>query len=150
PLHGRPRMRSPTSFASRAPSRSAIALALLLACRAAPAAPRCMTVNDFNAFMDQQVSAAVDVTLGFTVTGVNLDDYFNGKGWLAELADTKCAGMGTASLKVYGTSNPINGAHPPGTLKLEYGSNCCASQGCPIEYWADPNPGPPIFKQPSQ
>jgi MYXO-CTERM domain-containing protein len=108
------------------------------------------SVDDFNAFMDTQIVSATSVTLDFTVTGVNLDDYFNGKGWLAELADTRCTGGGTASLKVYGTSSPLNTAHPPGTLKLEYGSFCCAAQTCPVEYWASPMPGDQVFSQPSQ
>lgn len=107
-------------------------------------------VDDFNAYMDTQIVSATTVTLDFDVTGVNLDDYLNGKGWLAELADTKCAGGGVASLKVYGSSDPLNTAHPPGTLKLEYGSSCCAAQTCPVEYWASPMPGPQVFSQPSQ
>ena len=54
---------------------------LVLAPRAAVAAEQCMTsVQEFNSFMDQQISSASSVTLSFTVTGVNLDDYFNGKG----------------------------------------------------------------------
>src|SRR6185436_10014012 len=81
---------------------------------------------------------------------VNLDDYFDGKGWLAEMIDTGCAGGGSAALKVYGTSDPPNGAHPAGTVKLEYGSFCCPEGGCPIERWADPNPGEQIFSAPAQ
>ncbi len=121
-----------------------------LAPRAARADTCLPSVDDFNAFMDTQIVSATSVTLDFTVTGVNLDDYFNGKGWLAELADTRCAGGGTASLKVYGSSSPLDTAHPPGTLKLEYGSFCCAAQTCPAEYWASPMPGDQVFSQPSQ
>jgi MYXO-CTERM domain-containing protein len=118
---------------------------------AAHAATQCFSSTDeFNTFMDAQTAQAATVTLSYTVTGVNLDDYLNGKGWLSEFADTRCAGNGLASLKVYGNSSPLNTAHPPGTLKLEYGSYCCAAPPCPIEYWADPNPGDPIFSQPSQ
>jgi hypothetical protein len=107
-------------------------------------------IDDFNAYMDTQIVSATTVTIDFDVTGVNLDDYSNGKGWLAELADTRCTGGGTASLKVYGTSDPLNTAHPPGTLKLEYGSSCCAAQTCPVEYWATPMPGSQVLSQPSQ
>jgi hypothetical protein len=115
-------------------------------------AEQCVSsVAEFNTYMDAQVSSASTVKLTFTVTGVNLDDYFNGKGWLAELADTRCsAGGGVASLKVYGNSSPLDTAHPPGTMKLEYGSYCCATAPCPVERWADPMPGSPIFSQPSQ
>src|SRR5262245_23373108 len=95
-----------------------VCLTLALA-RAAAAAPQCMNVAEFNSYMDQQTSAAVDVRLSFTVTGVALADYFNGKGWLAELGDTRCAGLASAALKVYGSSDPLNTAHPPGTMKLE-------------------------------
>lgn len=122
----------------------------LLAPRAAHASTCLTSVDDFNSFMDTQLASATTVSLGFTVTGVNLDDYFNGKGWLSELADTRCAGGAVASLKVYGTSSPLNTAHPPGTLKLEYGSACCATPPCPVEYWANPMPGDPVFSQPSQ
>jgi len=120
--------------------------------RTALGAQQCVgSVQEFNSFMDQQLSSASSVTLSFEVTGVNLDDYLNGKGWLAELADTRCsAGLAVASLKVYGSSSPLNTAHPPGTMKLEYGSACCITGTCPVEYWAEPMPGPPIFSQPSQ
>ncbi len=126
-------------------------LAFLVA-PSAHAAEQCFaSIDEFNAFMDTQVSSASSVTLSFTVTGVDLNDYYNGKGWLAELADTRCTqGSGTAALKVYGTSEPLNTAHPPGTLKLEYGSYCCATGTCPVEYWADPNPGPQVFFLPTQ
>lgn len=130
---------------------AAAAAGVLLFATPAHAVIQCMTVDEFNAYMDEQPSSAIDVTLTFTVTGVNLDDYFNGKGWLAELGDTRCTGgSGTASLKVYGNSDPLNTAHPPGTLKLEYGSYCCATPPCPVERWADPNPGDPVFMVPSQ
>lgn len=122
----------------------------LLGASPARAATQCMTVDAFNTYMDGQPSSAVDVTLSFTVTGVNLDDYFNGKGWLAELGDTRCPGLGLASLKVYGTSDPPNTGHPPGTMKLEYGSGCCATPPCPVERWAEPMPGAPVFMVPSQ
>ncbi len=129
----------------------AIAIGFALAPRAAHAMMTCLSsVDDFNSFMDTQLSSATSVTVSFTVTGVDLNDYFNGKGWLAELADTRCTGGGLASLKVYGNSDPVSTAHPPGTLKLEYGSMCCANQPCPVEYWANPMPGPQVFSQPSQ
>lgn len=129
--------------------RVLIALAFLLAPRAVYAA--CLpSAAAFNAFMDTQLVSANTVTLSFTVTGVDLNDYMNGKGWLAELADTRCSSGGSASLKVYGTSNPYNSAHPPGTLKLEYGSWCCKASSCPVEYWANPMPGSQVFSQPSQ
>lgn len=124
--------------------------AMLVASGGTARAEECSTVAEFNDAMDRALSAATDVTLRFTVTGVNLDDYFNGKGWLAEMLDTQCAQSGSAALKVYGTSDPINAAHPPGTVKLEYGSYCCADGTCPVERWADPNPGEAIFSQPSQ
>lgn len=123
---------------------------LMLASRGAEASTCVASADAFNALMDTQLVSANTVTLSFTVTGVALGDYMNGKGWLAELADTRCAGGATASLKVYGASSPLNTSHPPGTLKLEYGSSCCAQQPCPVEYWADPMPGDPVFSQPSQ
>ena len=123
---------------------------LLMASGGEVRAQRCVPVAEFNDEMDQQLSTATDVTLRLTVTGVNLDDYFNAKGWLAEFLDTHCAEGGSAALKVYGTSDPINAAHPPGTVKLEYGSYCCPEGGCPIERWADPNPGEAIFSAPAQ
>lgn len=131
--------------------RVAIALGVVLLAPGAAHAATCLSsVEAFNAFMDTQPVSANAVTLSFTVTGVALDDYTNGKGWLAELADTRCNAGATASLKVYGASNPLNTAHPPGTLKLEYGSWCCKTSSCPVEYWADPMPGTPVFSQPSQ
>ena len=132
--------------------KAAIALGVvLLAPRVAHAETCLPSVDAFNAFMDTQLSSANTVTLSFTVTGVELSTTTsNGKGWLAELADTRCAGGATASLKVYGASSPLNVAHPPGTMKLEYGSSCCKTQSCPVEYWASPMPGSQVFSQPSQ
>ena len=125
--------------------RTSLVVVLLALAARAHAAPQCMPVAQFNTYMDQQTSSANDVTLSYTVTGVNLDDYTDGKGWLAELGDSRCAaGYGAATLKVYGTNGGT--AHPSGTVKLEYGSACCpAGAACPVERWADPNPGPKIF-----
>jgi MYXO-CTERM domain-containing protein len=110
-----------------------------------------MSVSAFNDYVAQQNASASSVTLTFDVTGVDLDDYLDTKGWLAELADGTCSKGVAASLKVYGSTSQDGGAlaHPPGTVKLEHGSQCCASPPC-VEHWADPNPGPVIFTGPTQ
>jgi hypothetical protein len=110
---------------------------------------QCMTVAEFNDLVANQGAAASSVELTFDVTGVNLDDYVDGKGWLAELADGTCSDLAIASLKVYGTSTTSDPAHPAGTVKLEHGSACCPAPPC-TEHWAEPNPGPVIFTGPTQ
>lgn len=103
----------------------------------------CGTVDDFNAAMTAEGTSASEVTLTFDVVGINPGDFFNGKGSIAQMRNTTCAGGQDATIKVYGTSEPLNEAHPPGTLKLEYGNTCCGG-GC-AEQWADPNASAVIF-----
>lgn len=103
----------------------------------------CGTVADFNAAMTAGGAPSTDVTLTFDVVGANPADYFNDKGSLAQMRNTTCAGGQDAVIKLYGNSEPLNVAHPPGTLKLEYGNSCCGG-GCG-ELWADPNASAPIF-----
>jgi MYXO-CTERM domain-containing protein len=103
----------------------------------------CGTVEDFNAAMAAGGAPSTDVTLTFDVVGVHPGDFFNDKGSLAQMRNTTCASGQDAGIKVYGTSEPLNEAHPPGTLKLEYGNSCCG--GDCGEQWADPNASAVIF-----
>ena len=103
----------------------------------------CGTVEDFNAAMTASGTSSSDVTLTFDVIGVNPADFFDTKGSLAQMRNTTCATGQDAGIKVYGNSEPLNEAHPPGTLKLEYGNTCCG--GACGENWADPNPSAVIF-----
>jgi MYXO-CTERM domain-containing protein len=103
----------------------------------------CGTVDEFNAAMAAAGTSSPDVTLTYDVVGVNPADFFNTKGSLAQFRNTTCATGQDAGIKVYGTSEPLNESHPPGTLKLEYGNSCCA--GDCSENWADPNPSAVIF-----
>jgi MYXO-CTERM domain-containing protein len=103
----------------------------------------CGTVEEFNAAMAADATTSSDVTLTFDVVGVNPADFFNTKGSLAQFRNTTCAGGADAGIKVYGNSEPLNEAHPPGTLKLEYGNSCCGGE-CG-ENWADPNASAVIF-----
>jgi MYXO-CTERM domain-containing protein len=115
-----------------------------LASRPAAAETVCGTALDFNAAMAATGGYVEEVTVTFDVVGVNPADFHNDKGCLGQLRFTGC-GLGgqEAAIKVYGTSEPLNEAHPPGTLKQEYGNACCAG-GCG-EGWADPNPSAVIF-----
>lgn len=122
-------------------------LAVFGAARTANAAPTCTSVAEFNAFMAGVDGAVTTLELQFDVTGVNPADFFNSKGCLAELDDERCsvgAGYAAATLKVYGTADPPNTSHPPGTLKFEYGNECCATAPCG-EHWASPNPSATVF-----
>jgi MYXO-CTERM domain-containing protein len=123
------------------------ALLLGVAGGTAWATPVCTTLDEFNAAMDASGDRVTTLSLRFDVTGVNPPDFFNSKGCLAEFDDESCSegtGYAAADLKVYGTADPPNNAHPPGTLKFEYGSDCCPVPPCG-EGWADPNPSAPIF-----
>ena len=118
-------------------------LLILLTPAAAVAGTVCGTVADFNAAMAADATTASSVTLTFDVVGVNPGDFFDTKGSLAQMRNTTCGSGQDAGIKVYGTSEPLNEAHPPGTLKLEYGNTCCG--GACGENWADPNPSAVIF-----
>ncbi len=112
---------------------------------AARAEPVCMTVDEFNTFMAGIDGKTTTLDLQFDVTGVNPADYFGSKGCLAELVDASCALGASAALKVYGTADPPNLSHPAGTLKFEYGNQCCPAPPCLAEGWASPNPGEIVF-----
>src|SRR5688572_30406324 len=103
----------------------------------------CGTVEEFNATMAANGTTADDVTVTFDVVGVNPADFPETKGCLAQFRNTECATGQDAGIKVYGNSDPLNEAHPPGTLKFEYGNSCCG--GDCGEHWADPNASAVIF-----
>lgn len=114
------------------------------------AAPVCGTVDDFNAYMTANAEVSNDVTLTFDVVGVNPADFANGKGALAQMRNTQCnGGEADVAIKVYGNSEPLNTAHLPGTLKMEYGNKCCGLATCG-ENWADPNSSAVIFQDGSE
>lgn len=116
---------------------------LALTLPAARAETRCDGVDGFNAWTASH-GGVTDVQLRFDVTGVVPSDYFNTKGGLANLDDSTCAVGAGLALKVYGTAEPANDSHPPGTLKLEFGDGCStlSDEG---ETWADPNPSETVF-----
>jgi MYXO-CTERM domain-containing protein len=114
-----------------------------LAPATAAAGTVCGTVEDFNAAMTAGGTSSTDVMLTFDVVGVHPADFPETKGSLAQMRNTLCASGQDAGIKVYGNSEPLNEAHPPGTLKLEYGNSCCGGE-CG-ENWADPNASAPIF-----
>lgn len=92
-----------------------VMIAALLASKAAQAAPTCGTLAEFNAAMSASGTSSDDVTLTFDLTGANPADYPNGKGALAHMRNTACSGGAQdAVIKLYGTSTPLNTAHPPG------------------------------------
>ena len=117
--------------------------------RVSAAEPTCLPVQGFNELMEKDGTAAQSVTVRFDLTGVDLADYLDGKGWIADLADGTCATLASAALKVYGAQTEPNTAHPPGTIKFEHGSACCPAPPC-TEHWAEPNPGPVVFTGPAQ
>jgi hypothetical protein len=124
---------------------AACGVASVLGVGTASAATVCSSVAEFNAFMVENGTHSTDVTLTFDVTGVNPSDFHNGKGSLSQMRNTACNGGAQDSvIKVYGTSEPLNTSHPPGTLKLEYGNQCCVT-ACGGENWASPNPSEVIF-----
>jgi hypothetical protein len=130
-----------------------LALACVLGIALAPARAAaetvCSTVSEFNAYMAENATHSEDVTLSFDLVGVKPSDFHNGKGALAQMRNTECNGGAEDSvIKVYGTSDTFNSAHPPGTLKLEYGSQCCTTS-CG-EHWADPNASAVIFSDGSE
>ncbi|MBK9001355.1 MAG: DNRLRE domain-containing protein [Myxococcales bacterium] len=134
-------------------ARGIVSISLGL-CALAPgrarAAPVCGSVADFNNAMANAAATSDDVTLTFDVVGVNPADFHNGKGSLAQMRNTSCnGGAQDATIKVYGTSDPLNTAHPPGTLKMEYGNQCCGTGTCG-EKWADPNASAVIFTDGSE
>jgi MYXO-CTERM domain-containing protein len=104
----------------------------------------CGTVADFNAAMAAAGTSATDVTLTFDVVGINPNDFFGGKGSIAQMRNTACATGQDAVIKVYGPDDPPNTSHPSGTLKMEYGNSCCGQAECG-EHWADPNASATIF-----
>lgn len=120
-----------------------------LASSPAAAATVCSSVADFNAYMAANATYSDDVTLTFDVVGVNPSDFHNGKGSLAQMRNTGCAGGQDAVIKVYGTADTYNPAHPPGTLKFEYANACCAAGTCG-ERWAEPNASAVIFTNGSE
>ncbi|MCC6902598.1 MAG: DNRLRE domain-containing protein [Polyangiaceae bacterium] len=121
-----------------------------LAAGRAGAAPVCGSVAEFNGYMSDHAATSDDVTLTFDVVGVNPADFHNGKGALAQMRNTTCkGGAQDAVIKVYGTSDPLNTAHPPGTLKMEYGNQCCAAGTCG-ELWAEPNASAVVFANGSE
>jgi hypothetical protein len=125
-------------------------VAFAVAPRVALGAPVCGTVEDFNAYMADNAAYSEDVTLTFDVVGVNPADFHNGKGSLAQMRNTQCnGGQQDAVIKVYGTSEPLNTSHLPGTLKMEYGNQCCGLADCG-EKWADPNSSAVIFQNGSE
>lgn len=112
----------------------------------------CKTVDEFNAQVTGSNQPATSVTVKFDVTGVNPPDFFGSKGCLIDLHYTGCAvdnGYASATLKIYGPDDPPNTSHPPGTLKFEYGTDCCAAPPCG-ESWASPNPSETVFSDPGQ
>ena len=124
----------------------ALATAWLGSSAEARADLQCTTVEAYNAAMVGD-DATTSLTLEFDVTGVDPADFFGSKGCLAELDDNRCSvgtGMAAANVKVYGPADPPNAAHPAGTIKFEYGNECCASPPCG-EGWASPNPSATVF-----
>ena len=118
----------------------------LLVTLAAPArAETCADVSAFNTAMANANAVTTKVTLTFDVTGVRPSDFANTKGCLAELLDARCAAGSTANLKVYGPYDPPNASHPAGTLKFEFGNQCCKAQPCQAEGWASPGTSATIF-----
>ena len=65
------------------------------------------------------------------------------QGLAGTVSQHPCATGADLGIKVYGPDDPPNDAHPPGTLKMEYGNSCCA--GVCGENWADPNPSATVF-----
>jgi MYXO-CTERM domain-containing protein len=120
------------------------ALALVaLAPRIASAEPVCGSIEEFNTAMADAGAASTDVTLTYDLVGVNPNDFPGTKGSLGQMRNTLCAAGQDAAIKVYGPEDPINEAHPSGTLKLEHGNQCCGGE-CG-ENWADPNASAVIF-----
>lgn len=103
------------------------------------------SVDEFNTFMSGAGGASTTVTVTFNVTGVKPPDFAGSKGCLAELLDTSCATGASATLKVYGPYDPPSASHPAGTLKFEYGNQCCPVAPCQTEEWADPNASATVF-----
>lgn len=134
---------------SRAAPSLTLMFAAVLVTRLSAADPSCVSVKAFNEQMEADGTAAPSAVVRFDLTGVDLGDYLDGKGWITDLADGSCATGASAALKVYGAQTEPNVAHPPGTVKLEHGSACCATPPC-TEHWAEPNPGPVVFTGPTQ
>jgi large repetitive protein len=105
----------------------------------------CTTIDEFNALMSGSGEALDKVTLTFDVTGVNPADFAGSKGCLVDFTDNSCALGAAANLKVYGPDDPPNLAHPSGSLKFEFGNQCCAAPPCQGEGWAEPNASAQIF-----
>jgi MYXO-CTERM domain-containing protein len=114
-----------------------------LAPRIASAVEVCGSIDEFNTAMADAGASSTDVTLTYDLAGVNPNDFPGAKGSLGQMRNTLCATGQDAVIKVYGPEDPINEAHPSGTLKLEYGNSCCGGE-C-TENWADPNASVPIF-----
>lgn len=128
--------------------RQFLIAALIAAAASSSASARadtlCMTVDEFNAYLESSGGTTTTLTLTFDVTGVNPNDFSGSKGCLADLTNTTCTTGAAANVKVYGPYDPPNTSHPAGTLKFEYGTSCCATPPCE-EGWADPNASEVIF-----
>ena len=121
---------------------------MLLLLAATAGATTCVSVDEFNDWA--AAHGPVDaVTVSFDVTGVNPNDFYNTKGALVDLGTQTCASGASMALKVYGATDEANDAHPPGTLKQEYGYTCCESGDCG-EAWADPNASAVVFTDGSE
>ena len=120
---------------------------MLLAILPAFAVTECLTVSEFNDYM-QSHDPSDTVTLKFDATGVNPNDWAGSKGALADLTDTTCGAGGSLALKVYGPDDPPNTSHPAGTLKQEYGYNCGPMPD--TENWAEPNASAVVFTDGSE
>jgi hypothetical protein len=55
----------------------------------------CGTVEEFNAAMADAGASTEDVTLTYDLVGVNPNDFFNGKGSLAQMRNTTAAPVRT-------------------------------------------------------
>lgn len=128
-------------------SRTALlGLGLVLQPLRASAETICGSIAEFNDTMATNATSSDDVTLTYDVTGVNPSDFHNSKGSLGQMWNSACPMLGqNVALKVYGTADVYNAAHPPGTLKMEYGNQCCGGV-CAPELWADPNASAVIFQ----
>src|SRR5687768_16797757 len=102
------------------PGSVGVALLCLGAVASAPAIAAaetvCGTVAEFNAAMAAGATQATDVTLTYDLVGVNPSDFAESKGSIAQMRNTACVTGQDAVIKVYGTSEPLNESHLPGTL----------------------------------
>ena len=111
------------------------------------AVTECLTVDEFNSYMESH-DPTDSVVLKFDAMGVNPNDWAGSKGALADLTDNTCGAGGSLALKVYGPDDPPNTSHPAGTLKQEYGYNCGPMPD--TENWAEPNASAVVFTDGSE